>query len=1188
VLRHIYLFELRSQLRSPLLWVTVFVFMLLTFGAVVSDKVSIGESIGNVNRNAPYVTVMILAVMSVVGVFAVTAFVGTAACRDFDSRAWELVFSKPFRRRDYMIGHFAGAWSAAGLVMVASAAAMIVASFMPWLGSERLGPSCLTPYVWGLAAIALPNFLFAGALFFTLSGVTRSMLYTYLGVVALFVTYSVAGHFVEQLDQQIFGALLDPFGLAALEAATKYWTVAEKNSIVPPLDGVLVANRLIWAAVGAAIFWAGAAFVGKPSPRRAGRRRAAINDEAFASALPARVRAAARTNPDFGRGARFAQFAAQTKLETVAVLRSAPFIVIVLFGMLNVLGGIGQVESMYGTPVHPVTHLMLGRIENGYVFFLAIVLTFYAGELVWRERSRRMHEVMDVLPVPNAVPLASKAAALLAIAAVFLFFGVVATCGYQLSRGYTHLEPLLYVKGLFLIAYPFLLVAVLAFFVQVASGSRFFGYLLMILYLLSTLALDMLGLEHRLYHFAGISRVPYSDMNGFGHFLVPWFWFGLYWTFFAAVLMLLATLFWQRGTGDSWRERLASARRRFGRRERAALAATLAGFTLTGAWIFYNTNVRNHYLPSKAHLRIAADYERRYGRYRDIAQPRITAVDLNVDVDPLRRAVRTRGVYRAVNKGSAPIDSVHVSIAPGIRVERFDFGGENCLVADSALGYYVYALDEPLRAGDTLEFSFGLAALNPGFVNSGSNTSVVRNGTFFDSKSCFPTIGYDANRRLVDPNDRRKHGLPSAERMAKVDDLFARRNNQISSDADWIAFRATVSTDTSQIAVAPGYLKEEWVEGERRFFRYEMDAPILNYYAFLSADYEVRRERWNDVAIEIDYHRGHEYNVDRMVDAIRKSLAYYSAAFGPYQHRQVRMVEFPLYRGFAQSFPNTIPFSEAIGFIADLENEESIDYVFYVTAHEVAHQWWAHQVIGGNVQGATMITETLAQYSALMVMEKEYGPEKMRKFLQYEMDRYLRGRGAEAIEEMPLLLVEDQPYIHYRKGSVVLYALRDYIGEAALNAALAAYIDSAGFQNPPWTSSLECFRFLEAATPDSLRPFLNDAFETITLFDNRVEDVRCTESGDGRFTVALDLRTKKMHADGKGTLSDIPVDDPIDVGVFGAEGEVLYLTKHRFTGSETTLEVAVTGVPQEAGIDPYNKLIDRNSDDNRKKIVRGP
>jgi hypothetical protein len=189
---------------------------------------------------------------------------------------------------------------------------------------------------------------------------------------------------------------------------------------------------------------------------------------------------------------------------------------------------------------------------------------------------------------------------------------------------------------------------------------------------------------------------------------------------------------------------------------------------------------------------------------------------------------------------------------------------------------------------------------------------------------------------------------------------------------------------------------------------------------------------------------------------------------------------------------------------------------------------------------------------------------------------------------MPLLLVEDQPYIHYRKGSVVLYALRDYIGEAALNAALAAYIDSAGFQNPPWTSSLECFRFLEAATPDSLRPFLNDAFETITLFDNRVEDVRCTESGDGRFTVALDLRTKKMHADGKGTLSDIPVDDPIDVGVFGAEGEVLYLTKHRFTGSETTLEVAVTGVPQEAGIDPYNKLIDRNSDDNRKKIVRGP
>ena len=82
------------------------------------------------------------------------------------------------------------------------------------------------------------------------------------------------------------------------------------------------------------------------------------------------------------------------------------------------------------------------------------------------------------------------------------------------------------------------------------------------------------------------------------------------------------------------------------------------------------------------------------------------------------------------------------------------------------------------------------------------------------------------------------------------------------------------------------------------------------------------------------------------------------------------------------------------------------------------------------MQGATFLSESLAQYSALMVMEKEYGRDIVRKFLRYEMDRYLRSRGRERLKERPLLTVEsNQGYIHYRKGSVVMYYLREMIGE---------------------------------------------------------------------------------------------------------------------------------------------------------------
>jgi aminopeptidase N len=367
-----------------------------------------------------------------------------------------------------------------------------------------------------------------------------------------------------------------------------------------------------------------------------------------------------------------------------------------------------------------------------------------------------------------------------------------------------------------------------------------------------------------------------------------------------------------------------------------------------------------------------------------------------------------------------------------------------------------------------------------------------------------------------------------------------------------------------------------------------MDSPIFDFFAYLSARYAVKRDRWKDVAIEIDYHPGHPYNVDRMIDAVKKSLDYYTANFGPYQHRQVRIVEFPRFATFAQSFPNTIPFSESIGFIARVaDRPDAIDYVFYVTAHEVAHQWWAHQVMGGNVQGATLLSETMSQYSALMVMEHEYGRDKMRKFLKYEMDNYLRSRGGERIEELPLFTVENQPYIHYRKGSVVMYALRDAIGEEPLNRALGEYVKAVGFQEPPYTTSLEFLDYIRRAVPEDKLPIVEDLFKNITLYENRATSATWTRRGDGKYVVKLEVASAKFHADGSGVETAAPLDDWIDVGVFGAkdkdsppEGKVLLLEKRRVDRADEVFELVVDQEPKKAGIDPYNKLIDRNPENN--------
>src|SRR5690606_38546520 len=157
-----------------------------------------------------------------------------------------------------------------------------------------------------------------------------------------------------------------------------------------------------------------------------------------------------------------------------------------------------------------------------------------------------------------------------------------------------------------------------------------------------------------------------------------------------------------------------------------------------------------------------------------------------------------------------------------------------------------------------------------------------------------------------------------------------------------------------------------------------------------------------EVVIEVFHHPGHEYNVARMIDAVKKSLEYYTSEFGPYQHRQLRIVEFPRYQTFAQAFPNTVPYSEGIGFIARVRDpDEDIDYPSDVTTHEVAHQCWPNQVIGENVQRSTLLSETLSQYSSLMVMQSEFGRDQIQKFLSYEQDSYLQNRGFEQKKETP-------------------------------------------------------------------------------------------------------------------------------------------------------------------------------------------
>ncbi|NVB36330.1 hypothetical protein G6O69_00710 [Pseudenhygromyxa sp. WMMC2535] len=1204
-------FELAFRRRHPPLWIFTglcFAFAFLT--VAIPDGMNPFGGVGVVALNSPVALMrMLLVYCLLLGLVITTAFVSASVNRDADYGIQGLFFASPLRKLPYLLGRFSGSMLAAWFMISGLAVGALLASLMPWHDPERLVSLSLTPYAYALVVFLFPNLLLIGAISFSVATLTRRTMFSYVALLGLLVLYVVSGNYIDNLDNDFLAAISEPFGIRAYGHSVRYWTPAEKNTIAAPFSAEILANRAIWIAISLAILGLTLAryrmSIEGRRPRTA-KAKAKLAAAAELSAPPRAYAGAGSTlptlTPRYDLRAQLAALRFQTRFEVRSLVRSAPFVVIALFGIGNVLGATSGFIQRGGTTTLPVTHLMLSVIEGGMSVFMLLVLVFYAGELIHRERKYKLDQLYDTLPTPNWVPLVAKLVAMVVAMILLLLMAMLTTISFQLDAGYTRLELGLYLCDIFLFqlqVWAVLCVAAVA--AQVIVNHRFLGYTVMVLIFVAQAALPALDFEHHLYNFASFPGVTYSDMNAYGHFVTGQIAFSIYWGAVAGLLVMIAELFWVRGTDNPFKRRLAMARARLTRGRVAAIVALSLVWLGSGAFIYYNTNVLNTYLPSDAAEQRQVRYETEYKQYEGLAQPRVVGVEVEVDLYPYARRVEVRGTLQIVNESDEAIETLHVPSAdPEVEIALLDIPGATLEHQDEVLGYRIYHLATPMQPGDQLEVKYDYRKHPRGFGNSANDNMLVANGTFFNSYAYMPYFGYARQYEIEDPTKRREYGLPERLRMPKIDDQLARQNTYLSQDSDWISFAATVSTAPDQIAVAPGYLKKEWLEDGRRYFRYEMDAPILNFWSVLSARYQVRRAEWTPpegsantepVAIEIFYHDAHDTNVDKMIEAIELSLDYFTVEFSPYQHRQVRILEFPQYSTFAQSFPNTIPYSESIGFIADASDPEDIDYVFYVTSHEVAHQWWAHQVIGADVQGATLMSESLAQYSSLMVMKRHYGPNKMPKFLEYELDRYLRARGGERIEELPLLLVENQQYIHYNKGSLVFYALEEYIGEDALNQALSDYIAEVGFQEPPFTVSYELYEHLKRATPDKYRYLLEDMFEKITLHDNRTLEAEVSARDDGKFELRLKLQVRKLYADGKGVETEAEqLDDWIEVGAF-VDDEPIYLELHRFSSAELdeddTIELTLTldERPTEVGIDPRHLLIDRQPDDNRKTIA---
>ena len=853
----------------------------------------------------------------------------------------------------------------------------------------------------------------------------------------------------------------------------------------------------------------------------------------------------------------------------------------------NLLGGF----EYFGLQAYPLTYKLVDLISGATSIFVVIILVFFSGELVWRDRDFKISEVIDATPSTSFISMAAKALSLIAVTSLLHFFFIFVAVVYQLINGYTRIELDVYFMHFLLDDLPLYAIwSAVMIMIQVIFNNKYIGYFVSVaIIFIWSIMLSIFDVSSNMLSIAAGPSTTYSDMNGFGPGLNGSLWFNLYWLLFAFISLLIAGSLWNRGLMSSLKERILHAKKQLPRAYRILLFISILAWIGVASFVYYNTQILNPYKTSDERELIAATYEKTYKKYQHIAMPKVTKAKYEIDIFPNKRDFYAKSTMELTNQTDQAIDSIHFNLDQSWNTE-INIPQAELVFNDEELGYQIYALATPLDSGETITIEINSSYITKGFENEQGNTNIVRNGTFVNNFEFLPGLGYNESVELSDKNTRKKYDLGPKDRMPKLEEdcSDACMANYLSDGrSDYIPFESIVSTAGDQIAVAPGSLIKQWKENGRNYFHYKVDQPSQNFYSVLSARFEVATRKWNGIDIEVYYDKKHDVNIEMMLDAVERSLSYYTENFGPYYHKQCRIIEFPRYATFAQAFPGSMPYSEAFGFIINLEDEEENNVIDAVISHEMAHQWWAHQVIGANMQGGTMLSESFSEYSALMTMKKiSKTPMKMREFIKYDHNRYLRGRSSETDIELPLYQVENQGHIHYGKGSVILYALQDYIGEEKVNRAMRGFLEEYRYQEPPYPTSLDFLRYLEPEVPDSLAYLIDDWFKEITLYDNRLNEANYMLQDNGKYLISIDIESYKLRADSMGNESKIAIDDWIDIGLFADSDEEILMYEERVKINENNMSFSfeVDSLPAKAAIDPRMLLIDRVYKDNVKTV----
>ncbi len=1201
-------FEIKFHTRQVGFWITVAIMFLVGLLVISTDVINISSATGErVKANGAITLALQTSVFSLFSIFFGAIFVVSGVMRDSVHKALEMVHATPVTTRDMTLSRMIGVYVATFLCITGTVAGLFAGQFAPWIDKEALGPINPLYFLQPTLVYVAVNTLLISGFFTTIAAVTRDRALVYVSAVALFILYTTSGLFVGEDAPDWITSLVDPFGSNALALTTEFWPAAEQNTRLSPIFGLIGINRLVWGGVGLVLYLATFGLFRRGLIGGKTKKLAQETEQDTGRIILQSV------TPNLSSGGSFTSFLTRLKYEYLSIVKSIPFIILTLLAVT--LFGITVYVQMefIPNPVLPTSMQMAQTVIGTLLIPLLIIIVFFSGEIIWRDKTAQITEILDASPVANWPLMAGKWLALIGVAATLLVVGNVFGMIAQTVIGDIPVNLMSYLQFTFVTFAPrIFLFCLLVLFIQNFMPNRVVGMLAAgALVIFFFFFVSNLPFAHPLMRYGTLFAGGPSEINGYAD-LTASKWFGLYWGSLGALFAIFSIWFWRRGLQSSLFIRITTLGKRLTIPSMAIATLFLAGFVGSGAYIYKAYNIDNNFRTTKQTELRQVKWESVLGDALKKPLPKVRSVEADITFNPSVQTATVKGRYIIENTTGEPLEEVYINMPVQHDEDNKSLflegatqvtEGEN-IAETNDFGYRIYRFEPPLAPGAMTQMAFETFMRAPSL---GDRSPIQRNGTFVNNFAVMPQIGVQ-DERMTNPDKRRKYDLPEREKRANRTDMDARQRHFISASSDYVDFKSKICTDKGQIPITPGKLMREYEENGKACRNYQAINPVLNFFSFLSADFEVKKDVWenpngDNIDLAIYYHKTHGYNIDLMIEGMKNSLTTFTTTFGPYQYSQIRIMEFP-YARFAQSFAGTIPFSENIGFVmdpGDPEDNENVDLATYVVMHEIGHQWFAHQIVAADTKGFNVLSEGLTENTAMTAYEDALGWQKARRVLeQRAIQTYLTARAGDRDKEPPLAKAEQQQYLDYNKASWVFWGLKQYMGKEVMQGAIRGFLQEYGSKGPPYPTTMQLVDALRAAAPADMQGLITDYWDRITFWDLKFDgDIIIKPNKSGGYTVDLTAIVDKKIAseeDGKETsVSEIEgesLNEWVEIGFYKDDpketlgDEWLALERVRITEATTTLSFNLEERPGFVLLDPRRLLIERNVKDNVKTLPK--